>query len=566
MQVRRGSTSARLVALGLAVALLAASCGGKKAGSSQQESAQDKQGVAQNSGRNESLGNGGKTPVRGGTLNVGLGGETPGGYCLPEAQLASGIQVAVAIYDTLTAPDDKGNYVPFLAKSVTHSADYKTWDITLRKGITFQDGTPLTPEVVKDNLDAYRGTYPTRHPQLFIFTFGNIATTAVKGPDTVEVTTKVPWVDFPAYLYGTGRVGIMAKSQLDDTKTCDRKLVGTGPFMLKSWKVGTKMVVVRNPHYWIKAPDGKPYPYLKQINFLPISDEGQRLNALEAGEIDTAPTILGSSVTHGLALQKKGKAEVNVLPDPLQTGHLMFNASRPPFDNPIARKAIAYASNAKFLNDTVNDGVFKLATGPFGPGSMGYVAETGQPHFNLPMAKKLVKQYEQQTGKKFSFVLNTLPDPTILQIAQIAQQQFKQAGVSVKLNTEDQATLINDAIGGSFEASLWTNTFASGDPDGNYVWWYSTSPVNFGRIKDPIIDHLLDEGRSEPNPTKRAAIYKALDREFGKQNWNIWTYFTTETLVVRPDVHGILPPTLPDGSKPYDISTAGDPLYAAWKG
>src|SRR5438270_6701582 len=83
-------------------------------------------------------------PVPGGSLVYGLEADTSGGWCLYKAQLAiGGIQVARAIYDTLTAPGADGKIHPYLAQSVTPSADYKTWTITLRPNIKFQDGSPL---------------------------------------------------------------------------------------------------------------------------------------------------------------------------------------------------------------------------------------------------------------------------------------------------------------------------------------------------------------------------------------------------------------------------------------
>ena len=101
------------------------------------------------------------TPVPGGEITYGLEAETAGGWCLPEAQLAiSGIQVARAIYDTLTAPDENGEIKPFLAESVEPNADNTVWTIKLRDGIKFHDGTALDATVVKNNLDAYRGAYP----------------------------------------------------------------------------------------------------------------------------------------------------------------------------------------------------------------------------------------------------------------------------------------------------------------------------------------------------------------------------------------------------------------------
>ncbi len=70
----------------------------------------------------------------------------------------------------------------------------------------------------------------------------NIDTVEVTGDLEVTVTTKVPWVAFPAFLYSSGRLGITAQAQLDDPDTCDRNLIGTGPFKMKSWDKGRAFV------------------------------------------------------------------------------------------------------------------------------------------------------------------------------------------------------------------------------------------------------------------------------------------------------------------------------------
>ena len=89
-------------------------------------------------------------PKRGGEITYGLESETAGGWCPPtQRRAASGIMIETAIYDTLMVPNTKGKMVPYLAKSVTHDPTYMTWTITLRDGIKFHDGTPLTVEFEK---------------------------------------------------------------------------------------------------------------------------------------------------------------------------------------------------------------------------------------------------------------------------------------------------------------------------------------------------------------------------------------------------------------------------------
>ncbi|MCB1269913.1 MAG: ABC transporter substrate-binding protein, partial [Microthrixaceae bacterium] len=183
----------------VAVALVASACGG---------------GDSSEAGDDASVDESTLEPVYGGEIAYGLEAENNNGWCLPEAQLAiSGMQVANAIYDTLTAQNADGDYVGFLAESVEPNEDFTQWTITLRDGITFHDGSPLNAEVVKNNLDAYRGEYPARQALLTMFVFEPVTAVDVVDDLTLTVTT-TPWTTFPAYL--SGRIGIMGQAQLDD--------------------------------------------------------------------------------------------------------------------------------------------------------------------------------------------------------------------------------------------------------------------------------------------------------------------------------------------------------------
>ncbi|WP_426570807.1 ABC transporter substrate-binding protein [Aquihabitans sp. McL0605] len=503
------------------------------------------------------------TPKRGGTIIYGLEGETNGGFCLPEAQLAiSGELVVRAIYDTLTVPNAAGGYTPYLAKSVTPSTDYKTWKIVVRDGVKFHDGTDLTGEVVKNNLDAYRGTYPGRAPLLFKFTLQNIDTVTADG-QTVTVTTKVPWIAFPAFLFSGSRMGIMAQAQLDDSKSCDRKLIGTGPFEFKSWSTGDKLVGVRNPNYWQTAPDGKSYPYANGIEFRIIADGQVRLNSIKSPS--------GANVIHTsnaeqiggdlLDLRNAGKTNMLVSEDAAEPTFIQLNSTKPPFDDIRMRKALAQGLDRKELNQVQNNGLPTVASGPFAPSSEAFVADPGYPAFDLEAAKKLVKEYVADGGKN-SFTLVSGPDAATMRFAQLIQQRALKIGLKVKIVLRDQAAGINDAIGKKYQAMLFRN-FPGGDPDINYVWWYGQgNPVNFSGYDDATINKLLDEGRSETDPTKRTELYKQINNEFAKQVWSLWTWFTPWAVVEKSNIHNILGPPLPgdDPSQPGEASTTDKDL------
>ncbi len=555
---RRTTTRRRLVASGaglLALALVASACGGTKSGDAGNKTTLKSAGLTSKDGESGLKDAG--DPVRGGTLTYGVEADSQAGYCLPEAQLAiSGMMVVRAFYDTLTVPNAEGKYVPYLAKSVTPNDDYTEWTIGLRKGIKFHDGTDLDATVVKNNIDAYRGTYPTRKPLLFTFVLKDIDKTEVVDPMTVKVTTKRPWVAFPAFLYNSSRMGIMAQSQLDDTKTCASKLVGTGPWKFKSWDTNTSIKGTRNKDYWQTAPDGKPYPYADNID-IEFKPDGQvRANALRSGGINVEHTsdseLIGNTFR---PLRDQGKVNMYVSEDFSEPAFLQLNSTKAPFDDIRMRKALALGTDRTDLNKVQNNGLPTVANGPFAPDSIGYVADPGFPDFDIEEAKKLVKEYVAEgKGHKAEFTLTLTQDPSTLRLAQEIQQRAAKAGVKVKLQQMDQAKLIDAAIGKKYEAMTFRN-YSGGDPDINTVWWYGEgNPVNFGGYNDPVINKLLDEGRGEDDPAKRKQIYQDINREFAKQVWSIWSWYTPWAIVMDKSVHNVLGPPLPGD----DTTKAGD--------
>ncbi len=522
-------TIRRAAAISFALALLVGACGGS--------SKKTDTGVA-----------GGTAGVNGGTIAYGLEAETTGGFCLAEAQLAfSGIQVARTLYDTLAAPNAKGEYKPYLAKSITPNATFDDWTITLRDGVKFHDGTALDATVVKNNLDAYRGKYTQhRHPALFVFVFLNIKDVTVVDKLTVKVTTNTPWPALPAYLFGSGRIGIMAQAQLDDDKTCGTNMIGTGPFKLKEWVTNDHLSAVKNPNYWQKDSAGNALPYLDSIEYRPIPDPDQRLNALQSGQIQAMATDNAETIGKLRDLSNAKTVEVLESDKFAETNYWMLNTSKDPFDNLDARLAVAYAFDAKKYNTLQENGIPTIANGPFGPGNVGNLADTGFPTFDLTKAKEHAAKYKQATGKDLAFSVKSTTSQSTINANQIFAQMMKDAGISVSLSQTDQAQLINLALKGDYNALDWRN-HPGGDPDTQYVWWHSGSPVNFGKLKDAPLDKLLGEGRVALDADARKTIYENVSRQFAKQAYNIWKSWDLWVIGTAPNVKGIMGPGLPDG-------------------
>jgi peptide/nickel transport system substrate-binding protein len=534
------------VAGALALALVVAACGG---------------GDDDDGGGGTAGGEDAGTPTPGGRVVYGLEAETADGWCLPEAQLAiGGIMVADTIYDTLMRPNAEGVMEPWLAEDVTSNEDGTEWTITLREGVTFHDGSELTAEVVKNNLDAYRGAYPTRSPQLFIFVFEPIESVEVVDPLTVQVNMKQPWVSFDAQLFSSGRLGIMAQAQLDDTQSCAENLIGTGPFMDPEWVPNQSFTAVKNPDYWATDAAGEQLPYLDEIEFRPIIEVDQRQNALESGEINAMHTSDAQTIDDLRGLAESGDINIYESSDFGEVSYIMLNESKPPFDNLIARQALAYAVDFEEINAILNAGITTQATGPFAPGNIGNLDDTGFPTFDLEQAQSLVEQYEADTGEALSFTYSTVAGQATVQQAQLLAEQAEAAGIDVEITTVDQSTLIDTALAGDFEAVGWRN-HPGGDPDQQYNWWKTGSPVNFGRFSDPEIDTLLDEGRTTFDG--RDQIYEDLNRRFAEQVHNIWLWYTPWTIAMASDVHGV-PGEGPTAAEPFPGLATGHPVAYMW--
>jgi len=554
----------RVGALSLAVGLLASSCSllGKDDGGGGQTSTAGLGPVPVESGLPDDA-----TPQRGGQLVYGLEAETDGGFCLPESQLAaSGLEIVRALYDPLTVPDDKGGYAPYLAKAVTHDDSYQTWVITLRKGITFHDGSKLDADVVKNNLDAYRGAYAKRSPLLFSFVFKNIATVTAVNELTVKVTTKVPWVAFPAALYSSGRVGIVGQAQLDaTTDACETQPIGTGPFSFVSWTKGQSLKVKRNPTYWQIAPDKKPYPYLEAIDFRPLPNGDARLAALEQGELNMMHTSTPSDMADNLTqLRDDGAINLLISEERTETNYLMLNASQAQLKDRAVRLAIAHAIDRKKLNDEANKGFATLADGPFAPEVSGHLDDPGFPGYDLAAAKKTVAAMKA-AGRSTKLRLLSSTALASVRTASLEKQMLEAAGFEIQLEVTSEADVIDRAISGDFDLAAFRNQ-PGDDPDSNYNWWYGKGNlVNFGRFNDPVINKDLDVGRSTADPEKRRAAYEQINRQFAKEVWNVYLWYAPWAVAEASNVHGILGPPLPDdgGKAPGRIVT-GHPLLGIW--
>jgi peptide/nickel transport system substrate-binding protein len=488
----------------------------------------------------------------GGELTFLLEAET-NGYCLSRAQLAiSGIQVATAIYDTLTVPNAKGEIVPYLAESVTPSDDLMTWTITLRPDVTFHDGTPLDAEAVKLNLDSYRGAPGAPNTgDLFLFYFNFVTDVRVVDPLTVEVTLDTPVADFASYLFATGRLGIMAPAQLNAGDACATNLIGTGPFVLSEYRQNEQTVVTKNPDYWQPG-----YPKAEQITFVPVPEGSARVTQLQGGDADLLHT---DQVLQLLSLQDLGD-QVKLLtqkPGLREIHYYFLLTDSPPFDDPKARLAFATAIDREAISKIRANGLREIANSIMDRDSPGYVKNAGYPKFNLKRARQLVEEYEAEHGP-FEIVIGTTTDAESANEMQVVSQQLAKAGIDAQIAQFDQATQIAKALSGDVDMLEWRNlhgAISSHNDEAAYIWFssYDTGNlVNFGHFSDPTAQSLLDQGRAQTEPAQIRQTYQDFNRAMAKQVYLLPVWYVNWTIAAQRDVRLTLPP-LPDGN--------GKPLF-----
>ena len=482
-----------------------------------------------------------------GNVTFGLEAETTD-YCLTRAQLAnSGIEVATAIYEELTVPNDKGVAVPYLAKSVTPNTDFTQWTISLRSGISFQDGEPFNAAAVKLNLDSYRGAPGAPNVgALFPIVLKFITDVSVVDPMTVRVTLNTPVPDFLSYLSSGARLGMMAPAQINAGSDCSTKLIGTGPFKLQTYSQNEKTVVVRNPNYWQPG-----YPKADSITFVPVPDGSARNVQLQGGQLDIIQQRNALQIDD---LRKLG-GQVKLLTQPpgyREIDYYFLISAKAPFNSQAARTAFAEAVNRNEINQIRNKGTFELANGLMDRSAPGYLKNAGYPAFNLKKAQVLVRQVKAANGGQFTVTLGTDTDPNDSAEAQLLKEQLGKAGINAEIAQFDQATLINKALTRSIDVLLWRNlhgTYSDFNDADTYPWFANTNLgylTNFSGYNDSATQQLLDQGRGASSLATVKSTYQQFNRLMAQRGYLLPTWYVNWTLAYLPSVKITLPP-LPDG-------------------
>jgi len=537
----------RLLALLLGLSMIAAACGGDDddgGGSAAPEGEGNGEETTTTSPEEEG------EPQPGGSLVYGLEADTATPWTPAKSVCAISCHMVMrSVFDPMTLYGDDETVKPNLLESFEANEDNTVWTLTPRQGITFHDGTPFDAAAIVANLEAHKSSFLTGKALLQM----ESATVSEDGASAI-VTMTGPWGNFPGFL--SGQVGYVASPTWLAAAAADTSLeakpVGTGPFVFESYEPGGSFVATKNTEYW-RADEG--LPYLDRIEFRVLADSQARKNALLNGDIDMMHTSSGEVIAE---LRETDAVDMTEITDYGETSYTLMNVGDPEshLSDVRVRKALAHALDNQVLIDRRGAGVGEMANGPFSPTQTGYLEETGYPEYDPEEAKRLLDEYKEETGSDVvEIAFTTTTDPAALQTAELLKQFWEQVGFTIPLAQIEQSQFIVTALTGDFEMFGWRN-HGGVSPDGQRIWWHSEAAdeegvlaLNFGRIRDDVIDEQLDiiRATTDADVVKEAA--ETINRQFGEQVYNLWSSWTVWAAVQRPEVNGLGAFTLPDGGE-----------------
>jgi peptide/nickel transport system substrate-binding protein len=411
-----------------------------------------------------------------------------------------------ALCESLLAQQADGTIGPGLATAITNP-DPKTFLITLRKGVTFWDGSPLTSADVAYDLgrmrDAKLGGFYTTVMQ---------RVTSIEATGPLEVTLKLSQPDY--WLRGelSGPVGLIYSKAYAVKKgkafgTVSGGTMCTGGLKLSSWKTGQGITAVPYDGYWNQAAK----PKITSINFRGVPTDAAITAGLETGEISGAYPQQLSSLT-----KFRTSKEVKVYEGPSYISDSMILSNfKGALGDVRVRRALSMAIDRQGIIDTVYKGAAILPRTITNPGSWGYGRDVFQkawdalpdPKLDLTAAKALIKAAGAE-GKPIT--IGTSSELTSLNVEATSIQAAAEAiGLKASLHSVSAANYINFFIDAKarqgIDGFLTTNYSDYADPAGLYnTLALPGGSQNYTGYSNPAVTKAMDAARAEADDTKRA--------------------------------------------------------------
>ena len=450
------------------------------------------------------------------------------------------------MYDTLILPSSNGQGLePGLATDWKVADDGLSVTLTLRDGIKFSDGSPITTADVKWSLER------AANPDNGIWNFLDESIASVDTPDDKTVVINLKHPD-PAILPALTvfNTAVMpeklfeaepGETDAEKAKSFATHPVGSGPFMFQSWDKGSDLKLVKNPYYWDIGEDGQPLPYLDGIDFQVIPDDATRILKLQSGELMGAEFIPYARVAE---LQADANINMELFPS-TRVQDIILNV-RPEIEgkeNPLAnekvRQAINWAINRDAIIQIVTHGVGTKMTSFM---SSATPLHSGDTPLYYPMdvakAKELLAEAGYPNGFEFS-LLTLAGNQDEVGIGTALQQMWQAIGVKLDLQQVDNATRTDLYRRGVFQARIgaWTDDIADPNEITSYFAYSPTIQALHSGWKNDEVDKLYEASQSETDPAKRAAQYAKIQEIFNSTGPTIPLYETPYPVALSKKVN-----------------------------
>ncbi len=440
------------------------------------------------------------------TLNLGVASEaiTLDPYVQNETATSSTLS---NIFDTLIRFDADYNLVPGLATS-WQALDAKTWEVKLRKGVTFHNGNAFNADDILFSFDRFK------HWERSGFKGKVSAIEKVEKKDdfTVVFTTKGPYPLFPRK---------MTYMRIMDKEYCADKTpeflgthpVGTGPYIFDKWVKGATLTLHANTKYWAGVPS------FDRVIFKALTNDSTRVAAILSNEVDLINRVPVKDINRVKQsknfIQKPGLRLIYLQMDHPRTDSPYVTGKINPFADVRVRRAIYYAINEKNIVKYIMNG-FAEPAGQFQPHVVfGFDDSIKRVDFDPAKAKKLLAEAGYPNG--FEVVMDAPNNRYINdeQIAQAVASDLAKVKIKVKVNAMPKSAYFPkvNSSDSSFNMLGWSNS--DGDASSfldacvhTYDQDKGYGRYNGGRYSNPEVDRLIEESDVTIDQVKRLELMK----------------------------------------------------------
>ena len=442
-------------------------------------------------------------PRNGGVLRVGLSGGSSADIVDAHIPVNSGDSARVInLYDTLLLRGDDFELVYRLAETFEPNDEATVWTATIRKGVVFHDGKPLTADDVVFTFE--RITDPD-DPKSGAAGLGMLDEVVAIDDHTVEFRLSEPNSVLDDTV-GQYSAGIVPRGYDPENP------IGTGPFKLQSFDPGQSTVLVANHDYWDEGP------YLDELHLLNFNDTDAVINALLSSQVDCVGQIPLSLVD---VIGSDERMEILNS----ETGMWLpftMRVDKEPFDDVRVRQAMRLAVDRPGMIEQVFSGHGQIANDMFAPYDPDYPSDLPQREQDIEEAKRLLAEAGYPDGLTVELVTAPIQSGAV-EAAQVFAQQAKAAGITIDIRRVDTTTFFGENyLQWDFAQSFWyTRNFV---PQA-VSCVLEESPFNeTGYVDDEFADRL-NRIRGELNPRVRGELIRQAQHQlYDEGGYIIWGF------------------------------------------